>query len=70
METVFIIEVGTLFEDGEIKFWSTKVSQEAYKNIEDAKHFCKTRSDNPSKISEYEYESESHRYKIIEANVR
>lgn len=45
---------------------TTKISQEAYKNYEDAKEFCSDRSDNPVQINEYIWESDQYKYSILE----
>ncbi len=63
---IYAIEVMTL---GGL-YPTTKVSQEAYKNYEDAKQFCSDRSDNPVQIDDYNWKSDQYKYSILELDVR
>lgn len=47
----------------------SKISQEAYDSYTKAVEFITTRSDNPERISDYEWKSEECRYNIIILNV-
>lgn len=63
---IYVIEVMTL---GGL-YPTTKISQEAYKNYEDAKEFCSERSDNPVQINEYIWKSDQYKYSILELDVQ
>lgn len=64
-EEIYIVEVQCLIEQLSGILPEKKVSHEAYKEIDMARNFCKTRGDNPEKISDYTYRSDKYLYKII-----
>lgn len=64
-EEIYIIEVQCLIEELKGKLPEKKISQEAYKKIEQARDFCKVREDKPEAITDYTYKSDKYLYKII-----
>lgn len=60
-EKIYVIEVTTL---GGL-YPTTKIRQEAYNKVDDAREFCKTRYDEPEAVSDYTFRSDEHIYKIL-----
>lgn len=46
-----------------------KISQDAYKSLEDAQSFCRGRGDSPMQFSSHSFMSSTHRYEIYELDL-
>lgn len=64
-EEIYIVEVQCLTEESKGKLPEKKVSQEAFKKIEEARDFCETRGDKPEAITDYTFRSDKYLYKIV-----
>ena len=46
-----------------------KISQDAYKSLEDAQSFCRSRGDSPMQFSSHSFKSSTYRYEIYELDL-